>query len=144
MFEKLFDKEVISLIVAQTNLYSSQKNDHSFFVSEYDIKIFVGILLLTGYHKLPRERLYWSVDKDLGVPFVYKAMSRNRFKYIKKSVHTNSRQVSYDEYNTHEFPFDTCRYLNPTLELPSSLFNPLPGKLNNSENSSMSEGVCQY
>jgi hypothetical protein len=31
VFEKIFDGDVVSLIVEQSNLYSTQKNDHSFF-----------------------------------------------------------------------------------------------------------------
>jgi hypothetical protein len=58
VFEKIFDGDVVSLIVEQSNLYSTQKNDHSFFVSKTDIRVFLGVLLLSRYHKLPRERLY--------------------------------------------------------------------------------------
>ncbi|KAB0803076.1 hypothetical protein PPYR_00046 [Photinus pyralis] len=87
VFEKLFDQEVLDHIVQQTNLYSSQKNKHDFFVSKADIQIFISILLLTGYHKLPSERNYWSLDEDLRVPFVSNSMSRNRFLEIKKYIH---------------------------------------------------------
>lgn len=87
VFEKVFDNEVLDLIVHQSNLYSSQKNNHAFFVSRADIKLFIAILLFTGYHKLPRERLYWSLDDDTGVPFVANCMSRNRFQEIKRFVH---------------------------------------------------------
>jgi hypothetical protein len=51
-----------------------------------DIKIFIGILLLTGYHKLPREKQLWSLDEDLHVRFVSNAMSRNRFQEIKRYI----------------------------------------------------------
>nr|CAH7726921.1 unnamed protein product [Callosobruchus chinensis] len=87
IFEKLFDSDIYNHISQQTNIYSSQKNKHDFFVSRDDIKIFVGILLLTGYHKLPSERNYWSLDDDLKVPIVANAMSRNRFLEIKKYIH---------------------------------------------------------
>nr|CAH7747080.1 unnamed protein product [Callosobruchus chinensis] len=87
IFEKLFDSDIYNHISQQTNIYSSQKNKHDFFVSRDDIKIFVGILLLTGYHKLPSERNYWSLDDDLKVPIVANEMSRNRFLEIKKYIH---------------------------------------------------------
>nr|CAH7738745.1 unnamed protein product [Callosobruchus chinensis] len=87
IFEKLFDSDIYNHISQQTNIYSSQKNKHDFFLSRDDIKIFVGILLLTGYHKLPSERNYWSLDDDLKVPIVANAMSRNRFLEIKKYIH---------------------------------------------------------
>ncbi|KAB0804464.1 hypothetical protein PPYR_01434 [Photinus pyralis] len=47
------------------------------------MKLFVGILLLTGYHRLH----YWSLDCDLNVSIVANAMSRNRFLEIKKYIH---------------------------------------------------------
>lgn len=87
VFEKFFDNELYDYIVQQTNLYSSQKNNHEFFVSRDDMKLFFGILLLTGYHKLPSERNYWGLDEDLGVPIVARAMPRNRFQEIKRYVH---------------------------------------------------------
>nr|CAH7746139.1 unnamed protein product [Callosobruchus chinensis] len=87
IFEKLFDNDIYNHISQETNIYSSQKNKHDFFVSRDDLKIFVGILLLTGYHKLPSERNYWSLDDDLKVPIVENAMSRNRFLEIKKYIH---------------------------------------------------------
>ncbi|KAJ8914400.1 hypothetical protein NQ315_017494 [Exocentrus adspersus] len=87
IFEKLFTEEIINHIVSETNKYSTQKNNHSFFVSSSDIKIFIGILLVTGYHKVPRERMYWSLDEDLMVSFISKAMSRNRFQDIKRYIH---------------------------------------------------------
>lgn len=42
---------------------------------------------LTGYHKLPSQRNYWSLDDDLKVPIVVNVMSRNRFLEIKKYIH---------------------------------------------------------
>lgn len=87
VFEKLFDDEIFDHLMQQTNLYSSQKNRHAFFVSKADLKLSVAILLLTGYHKLPSERNYWSLDEDLGVPVVAKTMSRNRFQETKRYIH---------------------------------------------------------
>nr|CAH7757782.1 unnamed protein product [Callosobruchus chinensis] len=87
VFEKIFDDAVINHIVTQTNIYSTQKNDHQFFVSSPDIKLFIAILLLTGYHELPRQRLYWSLEEDTLVSFVSNAMSRNRFEDIKRYLH---------------------------------------------------------
>ncbi|XP_055911228.1 piggyBac transposable element-derived protein 3-like [Eupeodes corollae] len=64
-----------------------EKNNHEFQITVDDLKLCFGILLLTGYHSLPRERLYWSLDEDLHVPSVSKVMSKNRFVDIKKCLH---------------------------------------------------------
>nr|XP_023030081.1 piggyBac transposable element-derived protein 2-like [Leptinotarsa decemlineata] len=90
VFERLWDKSVWNLLVRETNTYSTQKNDHEFFVSETDMKIFIGILLLSGYHRLPHERLYWCVDDDVRVSFVANVISRNRFQEIKKYIHLSN------------------------------------------------------
>lgn len=42
---------------------------------------------MSGYHSLPRERLYWSLDEDCNVSIVSNIMSRNRFLEIKKFLH---------------------------------------------------------
>lgn len=87
IFEKLFDDEVCQLIVNFSNLYASQNNRHTFSLTVAELKTFFGILILSGYHKLPREGMYWSLDEDIGVDVVSKAMSRNRFREIKRNLH---------------------------------------------------------
>nr|CAH7750906.1 unnamed protein product [Callosobruchus chinensis]CAH7763309.1 unnamed protein product [Callosobruchus chinensis]CAH7769864.1 unnamed protein product [Callosobruchus chinensis] len=86
-FERLFDKRILEHIVKQSMLYAAQKNDHSFCVTEDEIKVFLGILMFSGYHKLPRERLFWCLDEDVSVPCISQAMSRNRYYQIKKYLH---------------------------------------------------------
>lgn len=87
IFEKIFDDEVFTMILQYTQTYATQKNNHDFKVTIGELKTFFGILLLTGYHTLPRERLYWSLDEDCNIPVVSKSMSRNRFQEIKKYLH---------------------------------------------------------
>lgn len=45
------------------------------------------ILLLSGYYTLPRERMHWSLDRDLRVDIVANSMLRNRYYNIKKCLH---------------------------------------------------------
>lgn len=87
IFESIVDDVVIQLMVDQSNLYASQNNRHAFSVTKRDIKIFLGVLLFSGYHQLPRERLYWSLDEDFDTKLVYNAISRNRYCEIKKNLH---------------------------------------------------------
>lgn len=87
VFEKIFDEEIVKFIVQESNRYASQNNNHGFTVTENEIKVFIAILLISGYHHLPRERLYWSNDEDLRVPIVSNSMSRNRYHEIKKYLH---------------------------------------------------------
>jgi hypothetical protein len=97
IFEKLFGN-VFQLIVEQTILYARQKNNHEFLVSIEEIKIFTGILLLSGYHKLPRQKLYWSLDEHCGVDMVSRAMARNRFLEMKKYLHlADNNNIDHDK-----------------------------------------------
>lgn len=87
VFEHLFDDEVLELIAMQSTIYAGQNNRHDSVFTKEELRKFLGILILTGYHKLPSERSYWSLDDDLGVPLVSECMSRNRFLEIKRNLH---------------------------------------------------------
>lgn len=88
LFEELFTEEVYSHIIRETLRYAaSTKNDQLFTLPVNDLKAFIGILLLTGYHKLPSERHYWSNAGDLGVSDVKEALTRNRYANIKAYLH---------------------------------------------------------
>ena len=88
-FSELFDENLLMYIVKQTNLYASQKNDHSFHLTLSQLKSFIGILLLTGYNRLSQQHMYWESAMDSGVDMVKKCMNYKRFKLIKKFIHFN-------------------------------------------------------
>ena len=54
-----------------------------------DIAQFLGLLLLSGYHWVPKEDYYWSTAEDLKVDIVPTVMSRNHFQMIKRFFHLN-------------------------------------------------------
>ena len=56
----------------------------SFHVGVDEITKFMGLLLISGYHRLPLEDDYWSVSEDLQASIFSKVMSRERFRSIKK------------------------------------------------------------
>lgn len=51
------------------------------------MKCFFGILILTGYHRLPRTRFYWDSNPDMGIDYDISAMRRNIFQQIIRSLH---------------------------------------------------------
>ncbi|KAB0805128.1 hypothetical protein PPYR_02098 [Photinus pyralis] len=90
LFETMFTDDVIDYITKETVRYASAvKNDTKFTLSSEDIKAFLGVLLFSGYHKLPSERHYWSEQEDLGVNIVKNCMSRNKYLKIKSYIHFN-------------------------------------------------------
>ncbi len=70
LFFKFCDSSVLELLIKESSRYAETKNKHDFQVDESDLYAFFGILLLSGYHTLPSERLYWSKDEDVAVPLV--------------------------------------------------------------------------
>ncbi|KAB0804486.1 hypothetical protein PPYR_01456 [Photinus pyralis] len=84
IFEMFFDSSVIEHIVTETKRYATQKNIHNFSINHEDIHKHTVTKWLS---QVARERLYWSLDDDLGVPIVQNYMSRNRYLAIKKCLH---------------------------------------------------------
>lgn len=58
-----------------------------FQVSVDELKVFLGILLLSGYVPLPSYRMYWQSSPDTHNPLVAGAMTRDRFEAIKNNIH---------------------------------------------------------
>ena len=87
IFRLFLSDEIVHHVVEHSIIYAQQKNNHSFVLSKDDIYKFVGITILTGYHSLPQQQLYWSKAEDVSVPIVSKCMSRNRFNEIKRFLH---------------------------------------------------------
>ena len=71
-----------------TNLYASHhKGNHTFHTNASEIKLFLAILLLSGYNPLPRKKMYWENLPDVHNESVSDAMSRNRFDAIMQNLH---------------------------------------------------------
>ena len=87
IFELFLDDNAIKHLTVQTVQYAAQKGDHQFSLSCNDMKVFLGILLLSGYNSVPRRRLYWSTELDTHNWLVSNSMRRNRFDEIMKYFH---------------------------------------------------------
>lgn len=85
-FECMFDNDVIEMLVKYTNLYATQKNKDG-NVSCSEMRCFLGILLFSGYVVVPRRAMYWENATDCGMPMVFNAISRDRFKFIMSNIH---------------------------------------------------------
>lgn len=87
LFSLFFDQEVKETIIEYSIQYAHQKNKHDFHLDMADFEKFLGILILSGYHILPQQYMYWSADDDKGVQIVKESMSRNKFLSIKQNIH---------------------------------------------------------
>ena len=88
IFEMLFNPEIRQLIVDETNRYArGQHNDIFYNLNDESLKCFIGVLLYSGYHTPPRQRMYWEADRDLWSDIVRDSLSRSDFEKIKKYLH---------------------------------------------------------
>lgn len=81
---------LVNIIVEESNRYANQKGE-VFETNSDEIRAFLGICLCAGYHVLPSLRDYWSTDPDLGVAFISKIMTRNRFAKIRSLIRFNNK-----------------------------------------------------
>lgn len=86
LFENYLDQEIIDMFVTCTNMYAATKNRRSDITAE-EIKVFFGILLLSGYMSTPRRRMFWENSPDSHNDIVSDSMSRNRFEHILANIH---------------------------------------------------------
>ena len=102
-FFKFISQDLIELITDQTNIYGKQRcvqkgEDATSWkeVDENQIHAFLGVLLIMGFHKLPRIRDYWSQDRNLYTPAVANIMTRNEFQRLFSNIHLadNSKMPS--------------------------------------------------
>ncbi|GFY40736.1 piggyBac transposable element-derived protein 3 [Trichonephila inaurata madagascariensis] len=87
-FLQFNDEDIIENIVFQTNLYITEKQNSVRPITVNEIYGFIGLQFLFGYHKLPRNHLYWSLDVDTSVNVVQQTMTRNRYHTI-SNIHPN-------------------------------------------------------
>ena len=104
VFEEIFSEDIVNLIVEETERYAREyRNKINFSVHPDEIRVFIGFLIFTGYHKLCSERDYWSEDEDLGIQMVKDSMSRNRYLELKSVLHFNDNRKANE--NKHDKAF---------------------------------------
>ncbi|CAH2009346.1 unnamed protein product [Acanthoscelides obtectus] len=97
-FFLLFDQNVLSMIVEQTNSYAIDvfcergKTEKSRISQWKDLTIsellrFIGLILNTGTIRLSRYQDYWKKDRLFGLTCFSEQMSRDRFLIILRCIH---------------------------------------------------------
>ncbi|KAF0308538.1 PiggyBac transposable element-derived protein 2 [Amphibalanus amphitrite] len=67
------------------------KNDSLFSLDASELRVFIGILIFSGYVKLPSERMYWSEAVDVHANrLVREAMTRGTYMKIKRYLHVQN------------------------------------------------------
>lgn len=91
---KYVSEDVIKLIVDQTNIYGKQrclkKGEDGTNWNEIDqnqMKAFLSIIFIMGFHELPRIRDYWIQGRNLFTSAVANTMTRNDFQWVLGHIH---------------------------------------------------------
>lgn len=106
IFDQLFDKEIIEIMVIETNRYAEQHLANQRLsrtarmtrwhnVTDNEIRKFLGVIILTGLIRFPKMEDYWKQDPLFLHPlFHHIDMSYNRFSLILKNWHfTNNATI---------------------------------------------------
>lgn len=80
----LLKKLIIITSRKQFGMQLNKKRNHHFM---WQLKIFIGVLIFSGYHRLLSECDSWSDGENLGVQIVIDVISRNRYLEIKSFLY---------------------------------------------------------
>lgn len=75
------------MIVDQSIVYAISKGETSFTVSQKELKVFFGILLVSGLVPVASRRHFWRNSPVTRNETVYNAMRRNRFGKLMQFIH---------------------------------------------------------
>ena len=76
------------MIVNESNNIHLQKFGKELQLNKDEMYVFMGILILSSYVKVPNHRLFWSTNSDTRNLDVSECgMSRNRYEQIMSSFH---------------------------------------------------------
>ena len=70
-----------------TNLYAKDKSNVKCSTNANEMRLFLAMLLLSGYYVILRIKLYWEQKADVHCAAMSSAMSRNRFELLKSVFH---------------------------------------------------------
>ena len=88
LLKLLFNDVSVDMIVGYTKLYSHrEKGVNSFEITNEKIRLFLSMLLLSGYHKRPDPKIYCEMIPDTFVSAKFDSMSRNTFECILRNLH---------------------------------------------------------
>ena len=118
-WEEFMPDEILDLIVDQTNLCESQKPVRPETIGHQrpwtpvdreEIRAFLAISIVMGYHPTPELKYHWSKDPSLQNSLIKDTMSRDRFCHINSRLHfvENSQ--------------DRFKKIKPVLDILSCLF----------------------
>ena len=86
-FHNFFERNLMSHIAEQTNLYSVQSNGRSIQTDENEIEQLIGMMIMMGVISYPQYRMHWSPETR--IPVIADTISLTRFENLKRFLHFN-------------------------------------------------------
>jgi len=65
LFELFFDDKIIRHSIAEMDKYCIKKSFPLLDTNVEEFKVFLAILIVSGYNCLPRKHLYWTQSPDV-------------------------------------------------------------------------------
>ncbi|XP_068222212.1 piggyBac transposable element-derived protein 3-like [Palaemon carinicauda] len=87
LFEQFFYDDMWSMLVDQTIIYATLKGETDFLVTKDEMKVFIGILIVSGIVPVSSQRMFWRNSSVTKNEAVYQAMRRRRFEQIMQFIH---------------------------------------------------------
>ncbi|KAL2098395.1 hypothetical protein ACEWY4_007602 [Coilia grayii] len=95
-FREFFSKEIIEVIVQESNLYAIQKDPSKpLNLTVNELEQFLGTVVYMSLFGLPASWMYWN--KATRVPQVADTMTLNRWEVIKHYLHFSNNQQQEDD-----------------------------------------------
>ena len=88
VFENLINlDEFLHHQILKSDKYAAQ-NGKTLEISMDELRAFIGVNFVMGYHKMPNLRSYWETGSpSFSVNFVANVMARERFKEVLSNFH---------------------------------------------------------
>ena len=112
-FQVFVTKEIVDLMVNETNKYAEQElskgklkrqsRKHSWVpTNEVEMKYFFGLLFTMGIVVKKKIADYWSTDPVIATPYVNTVMPRNRFQILLQFWHFANNEVAVEGDRLHK------------------------------------------
>ena len=122
-FTLMFDDNVMDLLVTETNRYAKQNPPGDRYrwydTSDNELKLFLGMIIAMGIHRLPQLEDYWCSDPLLGVPRIVSGMPIDWFTVLLQCIHANDNTTMK---NRDDPDYDRLHKIRPLISMARENF----------------------
>ncbi len=119
-FQQVYPPMLVNTIVEQTSLYAQQCGVTEWVdTTAEEMGAFLGFVMATSIHRVPRLNNIWSSDWVLGVPTLAAVFTRKWFWQLRCNLHLADNTQAPDR---NDPSFDRLYKLRPMLNILSDAF----------------------